>query len=410
MNAYVRLNYVAAIAIATTLCVAACSGVQTASSGASGLIPAKTGAAPAKHSKSAGSVTYQANTEHSGYVDAKLRPPLKQLWAVNLGGSVGYPVIADGVVVVAADGDLVALDPQSGKTIWTQPAPSGGGWVGPAYDNGTIFSTVLYTNGSSGTGMYAFDATSGEQIWSAETPGQYAFSSPPAAASGAVYTAGAGTGGTVYAYAESNGDLQWTGSVENGDDSSPVVTKSGVFVSYACPQTYDFNPKSGSQIWHYNGPCEGGGGSTPALYDKLLFVEDSDAISGFNGLILSASSGSAVGEFNAIFTPAFAHHSGFFVESQTTLVARKVPSMSTQWTATLSGDSYATPPLVVGSIVYVETASGDLLGYEEKTGKETVETNLGYGDSSPGFFAGLGYGSSELIVPAGAELIALGGK
>jgi hypothetical protein len=35
----------------------------------------------------------------------------------------------------------------------------------------------------------------------------------------------------------------------------------GVYVSYACPQTYGFDALKGGLMWHYAGPCEGGGGS-----------------------------------------------------------------------------------------------------------------------------------------------------
>ena len=356
------------------------------------------------------SATYQSNTSHTGSIAASLKAPLAVKWAVNLGGSVGYPVVANGIVVVAANGALVALSAKSGKMLWTQPAPTGGGWVGPAYDNGAVFSNVLYTNGSEGIGMYAFDQKTGHQMWDVVIPGQYAFSSPPTARKGVVYTGGAGTGGTVYAYAESNGHLNWTASVENGDNSSPVVTANGLYVSYACPQTYEFNPQNGASIWHYSGPCEGGGGSTAVLYDKLLFVEDSFAVSGFNGIALTASNGQPAANFNPVFTPAFANHIGYFTPNAQTMLAATTPTVSQAWMQTPKPDTYATPPLVIGSTVYIETVSGELLGYSAKTGALQVSMGLGFGDTSPGFSAGLAFGSNLLFVPAGSELIAVQGS
>ncbi|MBV9103596.1 MAG: PQQ-binding-like beta-propeller repeat protein [Candidatus Eremiobacteraeota bacterium] len=357
------------------------------------------------------SVAYQVDIAHTGDAAGTLVPPLSAIWAVNLGGAVGYPVVVNGVVVVAANGSLIALHEKTGKVIWSQPAPTGGGWIGPAYDNGMIFSNVLYTNGSQGIGMYAFALKTGKQLWSAVLPGQYAFSSPPTASNGIVYTGGAGSGGTVYAFSESNGQLLWTAQVQNGDDSSPAVSPTGVYVSYACPQTYDFNPTTGAQIWYYSGPCEGGGGSTGVLYDNLYFVEDSSVVNGYNGIVLTANSGQPAGNFNSNYPPAFAHHIGFFVTNGQTLVAASVPKLTPVWTATInSSDSYATPPLIVGGTVYIETASGQLLGYALRTGKVMVQMSLGYSDSSPGFSRGLGYGSHDLIVPADSELIALRGS
>lgn len=361
------------------------------------------------------SVAYQVNAEHSGFVRSVLHRPLKQLWSVNLGGKsgggVGYPVVANGIVVVVADNNLVALDEKTGKQLWTQGSPSGDGWVGPAYDNGAIFVDPFEQLSSSSAGMYAFEEKTGKQLWSAPAPGQVFFSSPPTAASGVVYTGAAGVGGTIYAYDESTGVLKWMVPVNYGGmDSSPVVTATGIYVSGACPQTYDLKPDNGKQIWHFNGPCEGGGGSTPVLYNELLFVGDSQALSGYNGLILKAKNGTIAGGFNAYYTPAFAYKRGFFV-SGSTLEALAIPRMTKVWTAGLTGsDSYVTPPLVVGRNVYIETSSGTLKGYDVNDGKQQVKIQLGNGGFYRGVPVGLGYGDGELIVPNGSYLFAFKGQ
>lgn len=372
---------------------------------------------PSKTAPSEESVTYQVNAQHTGYVGATLRPPLTEVWSVKLGrkaSAVGYPVVANGVVVVAVQGEgkLIALDAATGTVRWMKGQPGHGhgeGWVGAAYDNGTIFANPLYTSGRHNVGMFAFDEQSGQQLWAVPIPGEWALSSPPTATSGAVYTGAAGDGGYVYAYAESNGALQWRQSVENGMDSSPAVTSHGVYVTYPC-QTYDFDPQTGMQIWHSNRSCDGGGGSTPVLYDRLLFVGDSGGPSG-NGLILKASSGTIAGHFNAYFIPAFAQRRGLFVTDHGyKLRAFEIPSMHHAWTVTLRKDKYATPPLVVGDTVYIETTAGELLGYALRDGKREVAFNLGYTPRYMGTSAALGFGSDELVVPAGNKLIAVKGS
>jgi outer membrane protein assembly factor BamB len=354
------------------------------------------------------SVAYQANAIHSGFISAGLKPPLTVKWSIDLGAGVGYPVVANGTIVVAANGALIGIDSATGAQTWSQTAPTGGGWVGPAYDGGNVFSNVLFTSGSSGIGM--FNAQTGAQLWSAELPGQYVFSSPPTALNGTVYTGGAGSGGTVYAYAESSGHLNWHASVENGDDSSPVVTKSGVFVSYACPQTYQFDPRSGAQLWHYSGPCEGGGGSTGVLHGTLLYVGDSDVVNGYNGIALTAAAGRPAANFNSELPPAFNKRLGFFVTNATTLTALHVPKLTHAWSATIpASDAFATPPFVVGKIVYIVTRNGTLYGYAAGTGAAAMQMSLGNGNGQTGFAAGLGYGGGELIVPSGSRLVALTG-
>jgi outer membrane protein assembly factor BamB len=319
------------------------------------------------------SVAYQINVQHTGYADAQLRRPLKQLWSIDLGtgyrGTVGYSVIANGIVVTTVSDKLVALDEKTGKKLWTQVSPSQGsgtnGWIGPAYDNGMIFVDPASPKSSNAPGMFAFDERTGKKLWS--TFAGAPFTSPPTAASGIVYTS---SNGKVYAFDETTGSLKWTASVENGDDSSPAVTQNGVYVSYACPQTYDFDPSNGKLLWHFAGPCEGGGGSTPVIYNGLLYVEDDG-----------------------------------------TLKAQSVPKMKSLWTAQISSsEGYATPPLVIGNIVYVATTANTLAGYDVANGKQKVDEDLGNGGYYHTYSAALAYGDGELIVPNGSYLIAFVGS
>ena len=368
-------------------------------------------------------VTYQINVLHTGAINTPtLLPPLQVKWSVDLGATVGYPLIAEGKVFVIAGPDtsglvnLYALDATNGSIVWGPVLIPKGyyDWAAAAYDNGAIFVVPNTVAGLQSGAMYAFAASDGHQIWSTALPGQYFFTAPPAASKGVVYTGGAGVGGTVYAVRESDGTVLWMAGVENGDNSSPVVTPKAVYVSYVCPQAYDFKPKTGTLVWHYSGPCEGGGGATPVLYKNLLYVRDwSRSLNGHDGDILDAVAGTYVGGFDADFAPAFHGKNGFFVQS-TGLRAVNVTSNATVWTATPSGgDAYSSPPIVVNGIVYVGTSQGNLLGYRAGNGKVALNMNMGYPISasetgsvgSPE--AGLGAGQGILVVPASTHLIAL---
>src|SRR5262249_7810920 len=149
---------------------------------------------------------------------------------------------------------------------------------------------------------------------------------------GGVFTGGAGEGGTVYAVRESDGSVVWTASVANGNDSSPIVTSTGVYVSYVCPQVYRFNPRTGALIWNNNPGCDGGGGSTPALYNGALYVLDSLIQPNYNGLILDAATGTTKGYFNSLATPAFYDGVGIYVETNV-VTAFNTQTGATIWTA-----------------------------------------------------------------------------
>src|SRR5262249_41838193 len=153
-----------------------------------------------------------------------------------------------------------------------------------AYDAGRVF--VVNSNGL----LRAFNAADGSPAWSATMPGQYMFTAPPTADSGVVYLGGAGSGGTLCDVSESTGAAWHTASVMNGDNSSPTVSDSAVFVSYACNQTYAFSRTALQPMWHYSGPCEGGGGATAPFAGGRLFTQDY-----FGNDVFDASSGTLLG-------------------------------------------------------------------------------------------------------------------
>jgi outer membrane protein assembly factor BamB len=366
-------------------------------------------------------VTYQINATHTGAIQTKgLNPPFAVKWSVNLNATVGYPLIAeDKVFVLAGDSDsaqvsLYALATATGKTIWGPVAIPEGAywWAAAAYNNGVVYVVPDSTEGFSSGAIYAYSAKTGKQIWSANLSGQYLFSSPPTAGNGMVYTGGAGSGGTIYAVREKDGSVVWTESVENGDNSSPVVTKNGVYVSYACPQTYRFKPLSGAQVWHFSGQCEGGGGATMALYRGLLYVRNTYDYS-TNSILLDASTGNMVGGFNTTFIPAFLDDTAFYTGT-TAISAVDIKSGNTIWTANPSnGDSYASPPIVVNSTVYVGTAAGNLLAYKGKNGTLLATVSVGApisafdGGNYSSPLAGLNAAGGMIVVPASTYVVAI---
>ena len=92
----------------------------------------------------------------------------------------------------------------------------------------------------------------------------------------------------------------------NGDDSSPAVDSTGVYVNYACNQAYGF-ALTGALKWHHSSSCEGGGGATPVLYDGKVWIRDGGA-----NLILEAANGTEVGAFSSGTPPVFSAGVGLF--------------------------------------------------------------------------------------------------
>jgi outer membrane protein assembly factor BamB len=357
-------------------------------------------------------VAYQLSVSHDGCSgDGTVAVPLALRWsrdfAGSLDGSISYPLIAEGkVFVTVADipdfgsgTTLYALDQASGATVWSRVITGSFRWSNAAYDAGRVF--VVNGDGL----LRAFDAASGGLQWETQLPGQFSFSSPPTAQGGIVYTGGSGLGGTLYAARESDGAVLWTQEVTNGDNSSPALSATDVFVSYACGLVYAFDRTTGQLRWFNDGPCFGGGGKTAVYHADRVYSRD------FTGNeILAASTGRLLGTFQAGPAPAFAGKIGLFLNGST---LQATSGRRTLWT--FSGDGgLRTAPIVVGSTVFVGSSSGMLYGLDLGDGRVVWSTNVGQGIPGPDEqnvsqpLTGLGAGQGLLVVPAGNRLAAYG--
>ena len=365
-------------------------------------------AVPAQSSAATPAVAYQINAAHSGVTPDAPEISSSLRWSVNLGGGVSYPLIVNGIVyVTVADGSgesygskLYAFNANSGALVWG-PVQLGGTyfWSGITYEAGEIFA--LNYDGV----LREFNAATGAAGWSVGLPGQSSFSSPPTASGGYVYTGGAESGGTVYAVNESNGKVAWTGSVENGDDSSPAVSSSGVYVSYACGQTYDFAPLTGALIWHRSTSCEGGGGKTPVLANGRLYVRDSSFPA-----VLNAATGAELESFLSGGPAPAVDSTQLYELNGRTLEAQSLGTGFTNWS--FAGDgTLDTAPLVAGGVVVEGSSSGNVYGLSSATGSVLWAINVGSGIPAPDEqnvsqpLTGLGTSGGTLAVPAGSRLV-----
>ena len=345
-------------------------------------------------------VAYQLDPDHDGYQTADpITAPLSQAWSVDLSSPVSYPLIVNGTVYVTAGDTIYALSQASGSTSWSYATTSFPN--GLAYDAGQVFTVTQ--NGT----MVALNATTGALDWSVSLPGQTSFTSPPTTGNGFVYTGGAGDGGTVYAVSEATGAIAWesSGIINGGEDSAPAVSSGGVYVAYSCDQDYDLSPWTGLQLWHYQAGCDGGSGATGVLANGDLY--GSDTVSG--NVVLSASAGASEGTFASTETPAVGGGVGYMVEDGQLSAIGSSGLGSSDWT--FSGASnLATPPLVVGNLVFVASATGEVYAVNAADGSSAWSASAG--SSGPGagdVLDGLAAGEHTLVVPSGNDLVAYAG-
>ncbi len=355
-------------------------------------------------------VAYQIDPAHTGSVDdALLLPPLRRLWVFDAGASSSYPVIAGGTVfsVVAsinnAPATIIALDAKTGATVWgpTPIASDSETPPGPAYEAGRVF-TLSYTGG-----LMAFDAGTGQALWSIQLPGQpFLFDAPPTPYRGVLYVSAVGG---LYAVAETSGTILWTASVGGGGDmSSPALSPMGAFVDYELDQIYAVDPQSGVQLWHDSTTITGGGGATPVLFGSELYVFDPQ-----QPVIVNAATGQMLGPFTTERTPAFHGTRGFFVVSHGQLQARDATTQSTLWSyVPPNGLVFDNAPLVVngyvyGGIVGIQSQS-ELVAVDETTGSVAWSENIAdLMGSSEDFGTSQSFGAAEglLVVPMAFHIV-----
>jgi outer membrane protein assembly factor BamB len=375
---------------------------------------APTPAAASENESSA--VAYQLNALHDGrQIDPDFGGADQDvLWSKDLGGKVAYPlIVGESIFVDVANsgpngatvyGSTVsAYDKRSGALLWG-PVALGGtyNFSAIAYDRGRVFA--LNYDGK----LHALDAATGEEIWSVQMPAQRSFTSPPTAIDGVVYLGGAGSGGTVFAIDEAAGDVLWTASVANGDHSSPAVDSTGVYVSYACEQTYSFTT-AGVQRWRHSTSCSGGGGRTPVLHDGQVYVRDNS----MTPAVLAESDGTQLSTFTSVPAPAFDDETMVGVSSGT-LRSYDPATNEVRWSQAAPGDAtYVTAPIIVNGYVVEGDSKGGVHLFDADSGADAWSGSAGTSIAAPDEqnawgLTGLAEAQGVLAVPAGNTLTVFG--
>jgi outer membrane protein assembly factor BamB len=344
-------------------------------------------------------VAFQINPAHTGSQMDGLTPPLMPRWSRNMGGTLSYALIVGGRVFVMVRSQttglnqLRALDETTGADLWTVDLPNNVIWNGPAYDSGRVF--VARVNGL----VEAVDAASGTVAWTRQLTGNSGVNLPPVATGGTLFVQAGGVGGTIYALAAADGAVKWTANTSNSGPTSPAVSSTALYASFACGRVHAFSPATGAQFWLRTSTCSGGGGTTPVLTGGRLYSRDNV----LGNVILDAGNATTLGSFSGFQIPAFDTSTGYYLNGSA-LEARDISSGALKWS--FSGDgTLSTAPIVDNAYVYIGAQSGKLYALNAATGANVWTGNVGapmIGSDTIGLAAGEGI----LVVPAAPLLVA----
>ena len=238
---------------------------------------------------------------------------LEVAWKTPIGGGYSGVSIANGLAVTAFDtGDVTvvaAFDPTTGEEHWRSAIGRSfpginGSYAGPISTPLIVGSAVIALD--RGGDLVAFDAASGDRVWSVTLPDEFdaqepaqGFGTSPILHHGAVIVQTGGPGAAVTAFDPTTGSQLWT----VGDDSilyqTPVpVTLFGreQLVAAGFTRVMGIDPGTGELLWEYGHEGDGWAGAESLVPvptgPDTLFLAHSDHSStvvdlepGPNGLV-----------------------------------------------------------------------------------------------------------------------------
>ena len=189
----------------------------------------------------------------------------KARWRRHIGPTESSPLVAAGRLFVGDWlGDVYALDPGTGRTVWRFRA---GGQVkdGMAVSSGRVFF------GAYDGHLYALRARDGRLLWRASTDtrvlGHGTFYSTPAVAYGRVYIGS--TDGKVYSFGATTGRRIWSQSTGSYVYSSPAVWQRRVFAGSYDQSFYAFDAATGDVLWRFATRSSISG--SPSVVDGIVY-------------------------------------------------------------------------------------------------------------------------------------------
>lgn len=276
------------------------------------------------------------------------------------------PTVVGGGVFVASGDRLYALDAETGVEAWSAAVDTGGptGTPSPTVVDGRVYVGV------EDEGLRTFDAATGSELWHFDVGDSIRAS--PVVADGTVFFGGYST----YAYAldAASGDPRWTERLDY-DVKGLTVGDGTLYAGTQIGRLHALDPETGSERWRFE-VDRGNVATTPTVAGGTVFVGSG----GGTLYAVNGADGRAAWEFDT----------GGFVSSSPTVVGDAVVfgsggvyavdagSGERRWRFE-TGDDVASSPTVTDGTVVVGSDDGNLYGLEAGVGGSSVDSRVRFG-------------------------------
>jgi outer membrane protein assembly factor BamB len=226
--------------------------------------------------------------ERTHYLPAErqaLDPPLRERWAINTHGLIEFPpALGDGVAyVVNKYGNLRAIRLKDRKTLWERVRdPSDKGKptdvTAPVYHEGLVF--IAFLDGE----LVALDAETGKPVWVRQLPGH--LESSPLAVEGMLFIGSDTT--NLIALRASDGKIEWQFNAPGAIKASPSHHDGRVYFADYEGAMFSLDADSGKLLWRTNTTKvppfgEGGFYSSPAIaFGRVYAARDDGTVFAFD--------------------------------------------------------------------------------------------------------------------------------
>ena len=195
---------------------------------------------------------------------------------VNTYGHASSLVVAGGMVCVqydqAEDGRVLAIDAQSGKTLWERKRTQGAAWCSPVVVAGADGKPLLLVNGLGV--LSAYDLASGRELWNVEgVTGDVAPS--PACWNGRILVANATARMVCYELAGKPAQ-QWEYADALPDVASPVAADGLAFLTASSGEIACVDAADGTGLWKHGYPQ--GFYASPIVCGNRVYALDRDGV------------------------------------------------------------------------------------------------------------------------------------
>lgn len=279
---------------------------------------------------------YQNNATRSGMSgDALAAGTLQPSWTAAAGSPVTFasPVIAGGRVFLGSDaGRLAAYDAATGERLWSHQTGD------MLRGTPAVAGDLVVTGGGLDGGLVALDAASGEQRWSVPTPDRLTVYTAPSVVDGVVYAA---TGpsqdreDTVFALDAATGEQLWATDAGTSVFAGPAVGEGLAIVGNADDgELIALDAATGAVRWTLTRESDYFIGGT-SIVDGTVFVPTTDGDGGGSLLAVDAATGTL------------------------------------RWEAATHGDGQGSTPAVYGDLVIAGSHGlGLVVAYDRETGEQ----------------------------------------